>query len=390
MTVEKRSPVKSGSKSRKSSVSTDRKSKVKTGRVTDTERKTQRKRGKTTSSSDEKASEKSNRATTFSAKRPAHKTWAGKRNDTSDSRHETKSDNKKNRPFEKFRKPDKPTHRRKYEESDSSEKKTSGGKISSSSSKPSGSFHKSPHPATVSHSRNTSRGIRLNKYIANAGVCSRREADKLIESGVVKINGLIVSELGSRVQPGDVVSCGDQKLVNETPRYVLLNKPKDYLTTTEDPENRKTVMALVKNACRERIYPVGRLDRQTTGLLLFTNDGELTKKLMHPSHRFKKLYHVSLDKNLTNEDLKKISTGLILEDGNAPVDGISYVGDKKDEVGVEIHIGKNRIVRRIFEHLGYKVVKLDRVMLGPLTKKDLPRGRFRMLTEKEVSYLKML
>lgn len=255
--------------------------------------------------------------------------------------------------------------------------------------KPDSRFRSKPKPS-ASSSRSSAKGERLNKYIANAGICSRREADKLIESGVVKVNGQIVTELGTRVQAGDIVSYGDQKLSNETPRYVLLNKPKDYITTTDDPDNRKTVMALIKNACRERIYPVGRLDRHTTGLLLFTNDGALAKKLTHPSHNFKKLYHVSLDKNLSLEDLKKIAAGLILEDGPAPVDGISFVGLKKNEVGVEIHIGKNRIVRRIFEHLGYTVTKLDRVMLGPLTKKDLPRGRYRHLTEKEVSFLKML
>jgi 23S rRNA pseudouridine2605 synthase len=233
--------------------------------------------------------------------------------------------------------------------------------------------------------------IRLNKYIANAGICSRREADDLIKSGAIKVNNVVVSELGFRISPMDKIQYGGETLSKEVKRYVLLNKPKDYITTSNDPEGRKTVMELVKNACKERLYPVGRLDRATTGLLLMTNDGELAKKLTHPSHQVKKIYHVSLDKNLKAVDLKKITEGVILEDGLAEVDEIAYVGEGSDktEIGIALHSGKNRIVRRIFEHLGYEVVKLDRTFFAGLTKKDLPRGNYRLLTEKEIINLRM-
>jgi 23S rRNA pseudouridine2605 synthase len=233
--------------------------------------------------------------------------------------------------------------------------------------------------------------IRLNKYISNAGICSRREADEMIKSGAIKVNGKVVTELGTRVSPEDKIQYGDETLSKETKRYLLLNKPKDTITTANDPEGRKTVMELVKNACKERLYPVGRLDRTTTGLLLMTNDGELAKKLTHPSYQVKKIYHVSLDKNLKAVDMKRILDGLTLEDGLAEVDEIAYVGEgtDKSEVGIAIHSGKNRIVRRIFEHLGYVVVKLDRTYFAGLTKKDLPRGKFRFLTEKELIMLRM-
>ena len=233
--------------------------------------------------------------------------------------------------------------------------------------------------------------IRLNKYISNAGICSRREADEMIKSGAIKVNGKVVTELGTRVSPDDKIQYGDETLSKETKRYLLLNKPKDTITTANDPEGRKTVMELVKNACKERLYPVGRLDRTTTGLLLMTNDGELAKKLTHPSYQVKKIYHVSLDKNLKAVDMKKILDGLTLEDGLAEVDEIAYVGEgtDKSEIGIAIHSGKNRIVRRIFEHLGYVVVKLDRTFFAGLTKKDLPRGKFRFLTEKELIMLRM-
>ena len=232
--------------------------------------------------------------------------------------------------------------------------------------------------------------IRLNKYIANAGICSRREADDLILSGAVKVNGVVVNTLGFRVSPIDKIQYGDQTLSREKKQYVLLNKPKDYITTASDPEGRKTVMELVREACRERLYPVGRLDRATTGLLLLTNDGELAKRLTHPSHEMRKVYHVTLDKNLQAVDLKRIAEGLVLEDGPAHVDEISWAStESKKEIGVVLHSGKNRIVRRIFEHLGYDVVKLDRTGLAGLTKKNLPRGKFRFLTEKEVIMLRM-
>jgi 23S rRNA pseudouridine2605 synthase len=233
--------------------------------------------------------------------------------------------------------------------------------------------------------------IRLNKYISNAGICSRREADDMIKSGVIKVNGKIVTELGTRVSPDDKIQYGDETLNKEVKRYLLLNKPKDTITTANDPEGRKTVMELVKSACKERLYPVGRLDRTTTGLLLMTNDGDLAKKLTHPSYEVKKIYQVTLDKNLKAVDMKRILDGLTLEDGLAEVDEIAYVGEGADktEVGIAIHSGKNRIVRRIFEHLGYEVVKLDRTFFAGLTKKDLPRGKFRFLTEKELIMLRM-
>ena len=232
--------------------------------------------------------------------------------------------------------------------------------------------------------------VRLNKYIANAGICSRREADKLIEAGVVKVNGETVTTLGYKVKPTDIVEVEGQKIKNEKKVYILLNKPKDYLTTTKDPKNRKTVMDLIKGAVKERVFPVGRLDRQTTGLLLFTNDGELADKLMHPKSNVPKLYHVTLDRNFSGSDFEKLVKGIELEDGFIKPDALSYVMGKKNELGIQIHSGKNRIIRRIFEHLGYDVIKLDRVMYAGLTKKNLPRGKWRFLTEKEVNFLKML
>ncbi len=239
---------------------------------------------------------------------------------------------------------------------------------------------------------NPSEGIRLNKYLANAGVASRRAADQLIEGGAVTINGEVVTRLGTKVMPGDKVKFGGQTLKQEKPRYLLLNKPKGFLTTSDDPFNRRTVMNLVEKACPERIYPVGRLDRNTMGLLLFTNDGELAKKLMHPKFRIKKIYHVFLDKNLTKNHMLSIADGIELTDGKVVPDSIAYVAgaDDKKQIGIELHSGKNRIVRRIFEHLGYQVIKLDRVFLAGLTKKGLPRSKWRFLTEKEINMLKRL
>jgi 23S rRNA pseudouridine2605 synthase len=234
--------------------------------------------------------------------------------------------------------------------------------------------------------------IRLNRYIANAGICSRREADKLIEAGAVQVNGKVVTELGTKVSRTDKISYGDQALSREKLRYVLLNKPKGFITTTDDPENRKTVMTLIARACKERIYPVGRLDRNTTGLLLFTNDGEIAKRLSHPRYGIKKIYHVGVDKNVAAADMKAILAGVELEDGLVKADAIEFVGDGKDkkEIGLELHTGQNRVVRRIFEKLGYKVVKLDRVYYAGLTKKNLPRGEWRFLEEKELNMLKMI
>ena len=232
--------------------------------------------------------------------------------------------------------------------------------------------------------------IRLNKYLANAGVCSRREADDFIQAGLVTVNGEVVTELGTKVMRSDKVVFHDQTVSIEKKVYVLLNKPKDYVTTSDDPQQRKIVMDLVKDACSERIYPVGRLDRNTTGVLLLTNDGELASKLTHPRFLKKKVYHVFLDKNVTAHDLRQIAEGIELDDGTIRADAIEYASptDKK-QVGIEIHSGKNRIVRRIFESLGYKVTKLDRVQFAGLTKKNLRRGDWRFLTEKEVDMLRM-
>lgn len=249
---------------------------------------------------------------------------------------------------------------------------------------------------TLRSRKNTSKAdedlIRLNRYIANSGVCSRRKADELIEAGVVSVNGVPVTELGHKVNPyKDEVRYNGELLKREKKVYVLLNKPKDYITTTEDPQERKTVMHLVEKASRERIYPVGRLDRNTTGLLLMTNDGELADRLSHPRNGITKIYQVELNKNLTQGDFNKIQFGLELEDGFIKPDNISYVaGGSKNEIGIQIHSGKNRIVRRIFEHLGYDVVKLDRVVYGNLTKKDLPRGKWRFLEEHELIQIKHL
>ena len=232
--------------------------------------------------------------------------------------------------------------------------------------------------------------IRLNRFISNAGVCSRREADKYITAGVVTVNGQIVTELGTKVSPSDEVRFDNRLLTPERKVYVLLNKPKDVVTTTDDPHAERTVMDLVKEACDERIYPVGRLDKNTTGLLLLTNDGELSKRLTHPSHKVEKVYQVTLDRTVSVADIQKMTDGIDLEDGPIAADAVSFVeGEDKDTLGIEIHSGRNRIVRRIFESLGYRVRALDRVSFAGLTKKNLPRGKWRMLSPREVSFLKM-
>lgn len=234
-------------------------------------------------------------------------------------------------------------------------------------------------------------GIRLNKYIAHAGICSRREADMYIKLGSVKVNNKIMTEMGYKVKPTDEVHFDGQRLQAEKPTYVLLNKPKGFITTTRDEKGRKTVMDLVANATKARVVPVGRLDRPTTGLLLFTNDGDLAKKLTHPSTGVKKLYHVVLDKNVSGQHLQSIKAGITLDDGAIKADEVSFVqGASKREVGIALHSGRNRIVRRIFEHLGYEVISLDRVLFAGLTKKDLPRGHWRHLSQSEVQQLKML
>ena len=232
--------------------------------------------------------------------------------------------------------------------------------------------------------------IRLNKYMANAGICSRREADEYITQGLVKVNGEVVTELGTKITRDDVVEYDDKVVTPERKCYVLLNKPKDCVTTSDDPNGRLTVLDLVKNACQERIYPVGRLDRNTTGVLLLTNDGDLASKLTHPKFVKKKIYQVWTDKDITEEDMQRLADGIELEDGEIHADAISYVSETdRNQAGIEIHSGRNRIVRRMFEHLGYRVVKLDRVYFAGLTKKNLPRGRWRYLTQEEVNFLRM-
>ena len=231
--------------------------------------------------------------------------------------------------------------------------------------------------------------IRLNKFMANAGICSRREADELIQQGLVKVNGVAITELGTKIKHDDVVDYNDKVVTLENKCYILLNKPKDCVTTSDDPDGRLTVMDLVKNACKERIYPVGRLDRNTTGVLLLTNDGDLASKLTHPKYVKKKIYQVWTNKDIAEEDMQRLADGIELEDGPIHADAISYVNDHdKNQAGIEIHSGRNRIVRRMFESLGYRVTKLDRVYFAGLTKKNLPRGRWRYLTQEEVNFLK--
>lgn len=246
---------------------------------------------------------------------------------------------------------------------------------------------KSPSPKIVK-----SDDVRLNRYLAMAGICSRREADDLIKAGIVKVNGKVIVEMGYKVKPGDQVNYGGQSLKPQRNVYVLLNKPKDFITTRSDPQDRRTVMNLIAKASKENIYPVGRLDRMTTGLLLFTNDGDLTRKLTHPSSEIEKIYHVTLDKVVKHEHIKLMREGFELDDGPIKADKVKYVGNGEDkkQVGVELHSGRNRIVRRMFEHFGYRVLKLDRVIFAGLTKKDLPRGKYRILKESEVGNLKML
>jgi 23S rRNA pseudouridine2605 synthase len=285
------------------------------------------------------------------------------------------------------------------------EKKTSGfSKKDDSSSKESEHSFKSSKPTykksfskpaskksgNIPKKKNLSGEMRLNRFIANAGVCSRREADTFISAGMVTVNGKSVTELGVKVKPSDEVRFDGRRLNPEKKVYLLLNKPKNFVTTTDDPHADKIVMDLIKDACPERIYPVGRLDRNTTGVLLFTNDGDLSKRLTHPSHNMRKVYQVSLDKSVEKNHLEEIANGIELEDGRIASDDISYINkEEKTEVGIEIHSGKNRIVRRIFEHFGYRVKKLDRVYFAGLTKKNLPRGKWRFLSEKEIHFLKM-
>lgn len=272
-----------------------------------------------------------------------------------------------------------------FEDNDFSSKKSSFSKEGESSRRPSGK------PTTSRSEKDDDGKVRLNKFIANSGICSRREADQLIETGVISVNGKVITELGYKISPTDIIRYGGETIKREKPVYIVINKPKDYITTSEDPQERKTVLHIIGSSCQERVYPVGRLDRNSTGVLLLTNDGELTKKLTHPKYGKKKVYHVVLDKPLKMADMQKIAGGLELEDGPVTVDEINYVDNasSKKEVGIELHSGKNRIIRRIFESLDYKVIKLDRVYFAGLTKKNLSRGQWRYLTEKEISMLKM-
>ncbi|MDR1792835.1 MAG: pseudouridine synthase [Bacteroidales bacterium] len=249
---------------------------------------------------------------------------------------------------------------------------------------------KTKEPKVLSLQWSEERGIiRLNKYISNSGICSRREADTLILAGAVTVNGQVVCELGTKIFPTDVVRYEDKILQMEKPVYILLNKPTNYITTTKDERSRNNVMMLIEGACEQRVYPVGRLDRNTTGLLLFTNDGELTKKLTHPRYEMKKIYQVELDKDMSLTDFEQLANGIELSDGLMKPDEIAFVDGQKNVLGIAIHSGKNRVVRRLFEHLGYEVVKLDRVFYAGLTKKDLPRGSWRFLTQAEINILKM-
>jgi len=234
-----------------------------------------------------------------------------------------------------------------------------------------------------------SESIRLNRFIANSGICSRREADTYIAAGVVKINGQLVTELGTRVNPGDKVEFEGRIIKSEAKIYIALNKPKSVISAVSSDRGERTVIDIVRNCCSERLYPVGRLDKNTTGVLLLTNDGDMTRKLTHPSSNIKKLYHASLDKSFKLEDMQKLSDGIVLEDGAVKADEISYINGNKREIGIQMHSGKNRIVRRMFEHLGYDVKNLDRVLFAGITKKNIPRGKWRFLTPKEIDFLKM-
>jgi 23S rRNA pseudouridine2605 synthase len=325
-------------------------------------------------------------------RKPFKKDFGDKKKDFGFKKPERKFDSPK---FEKDdKKPRRKSSRSFNEDSDKTKRvkfdEFEDGKTFSNASKDDGDKKKFKKPDLVKKTASADGLTRLNKYLSNAGIASRRDADVLIQSGVVKVNGVVIDQLGYKIKAGDVVTYGDAAVKSERKVYLLLNKPKDYITTVDDPQERKTVMELIKGACRERLYPVGRLDRNTTGLLLFTNDGEITTKLTHPKYGVKKVYHVSLNKGLKTEDFTAIKEGVELEDGVVKADDLAFVGEGKKEIGIEIHSGRNRIVRRLFEHLGYDVVKLDRVVFAGLTKKDLPRGKHRFLTAKEIGFLQMI
>lgn len=325
-------------------------------------------------------------------RKPFKKEFGDKKKDFGFKKPERKFDSPK---FEKDHKKPHRKSKRSFEENSEKAKRVKfdefeDGKTFSNAFKNEGDKKKFKKPDLVKKTASADGLTRLNKYLSNAGIASRRDADLLIQSGTVKVNGVVVDQLGFKIKAGDVVTYGDAAVKSERKVYLLLNKPKDYITTVDDPQERKTVMELIKGACRERLYPVGRLDRNTTGLLLFTNDGEITTKLTHPKYGVKKVYHVSLNKGLKNEDFTAITEGVELEDGIVKADDLAFVGEGKKEIGIEIHSGRNRIVRRLFEHLGYEVLKLDRVVFAGLTKKDLPRGKHRFLTAKEIGFLQMI
>lgn len=266
---------------------------------------------------------------------------------------------------------------------------TGAGRNAGASRSYTGRFAKATEAPKPQPVKSAEDGVRLNKFIANSGICSRREADDFIAAGLVSVNGKVVTELGTKVFPADEIRFNGERIRGEEKVYILMNKPKDFVTTVSDPHAEKTVVSLVSGKCKERVYPVGRLDKATTGVLLLTNDGDLAEKLTHPSYEKKKIYHVHLDKNFKQTDLSELLRGITLEDGFIQADAVSYVDEDKTQVGVEIHSGRNRIIRRMFEHLGYKVKKLDRVYFAGLTKKNLRRGQWRFLTEQEVAMLKM-
>lgn len=307
--------------------------------------------------------------------------------DDEDSHKKTRSfDSSDDRPKRRFS-DDESSHKK----TRSFDKKTESSRSFDRDDRPKKRFGDKKHGSSKAAPEKEFDGLtRLNKYLSNAGICSRREADELIKAGAVKVNGVVITEMGFKVKSTDVINYGGETLRNERKVYILLNKPKDYITTTDDPQERHTVMELIQGACKERVYPVGRLDRNTLGLLLFTNDGEMATKLMHPKFNVRKVYQVTLSHNIKPDDFKQLEEGVELEDGFIKPDEVSFITESKKEIGIEIHSGKNRIVRRIFEHLGYEVVKLDRVVYAGLTKKDLPRGKWRMLSPKEVSFLKMI
>lgn len=324
----------------------------------------------------------------FQTNKESREDFRGKRN-PSDERNSFGKSKSRKEPHARFAKAAfKSSAPRRKEDGDAADKKPSRAFFNPSSGRGTRKNFKSHRPTEETSLHKDSDIIRLNKYISNSGVCSRREADEYIKMGLVSVNGNVITELGYKVNRTDEVRFEDKILKAEKPVYVLMNKPKGFITTTKDPEDRKTVMHIIGDAVKERIYPVGRLDRNTTGLLLLTNDGDLADKLMHPSHNAKKIYKVELDRPLTKADFQKIIDGVYLEEGRAIVDDLAIISEDKKTIGIEIHIGWNRVVRRIFESLLYTVEKLDRTVYAGLDKKDLPRGSWRFLTRDEIVLLK--